>query len=236
MRGTRNLGLITGALSGRFVRFIPAHAGNTIQAAYAKSKTAVHPRACGEHGGLERRREFDFGSSPRMRGTRNSSRALQRSRRFIPAHAGNTCLICFVRFSSSVHPRACGEHPMALPAATERHGSSPRMRGTRHFLAHVHARPRFIPAHAGNTHLRLLLVSSMAVHPRACGEHGRKQLLVFAQHGSSPRMRGTRPVTRLPRLIERFIPAHAGNTLLKQAESGIDPVHPRACGEHHTSR
>ena len=69
-------------------RFIPAHAGNTC--AGVEHAVTVHPRACGEHAA-------PIDASARVR--------------FIPAHAGNTeapsssCLA-----APTVHPRACGEH------------------------------------------------------------------------------------------------------------------------------
>ena len=108
-------------------------------------------------------------------------------------------------------------------------GSSPRMRGTQAW----EKGGRFIPAHAGNTKRSHARHSSGSVHPRACGEHGITRSSVSFSYrggehvepsagGSSPRMRGTRgPTGRLrhPRacpwivdVIERFIPAHAGNT------------------------
>ena len=71
-------------------RFIPAHAGNTAIAAFARLILSVHPRARGEHGAWRRACAVGIGSSPRTRGTRKSAPIQSRPTRFIPAHAGNT--------------------------------------------------------------------------------------------------------------------------------------------------
>ncbi len=53
-------------------------------------------------------------------------------------------------------------------------------------------------------------------------------------YGSSPRMWGTLDTadSALDRL--RFIPTHVGNTNLYVPTCSLSPVHPHACGEHHT--
>ena len=118
----------------RVSRFIPAGAGNTSQRVRRASREPVHPRGCGEHLG-QFSEVFDYyGSSPRVRGTRLSSRKMRRIPRFIPAGAGNTpgdverltrqrfipagagntggpAMSCLW---SAVHPRGCGEHPAAM--------------------------------------------------------------------------------------------------------------------------
>ncbi len=248
MRGTLAIPIRT-ADGGRF---IPAHAGNTLTAARARSARTVHPRACGEHGAEKPVRRALRGSSPRMRGTLivNLERAL--IPRFIPAHAGNTsgsellCAYC------PVHPRACGEHQVCREIALHLHGSSPRMRGTPHcgtgqlgaerFIpAHAgntaqaavgNLSSRFIPAHAGNTYPLRAIHAPCPVHPRACGEHKRRSQIMATHRGSSPRMRGTRAHPSRPERCSRFIPAHAGNTFFRSLAIRQRPVHPRACGEH----
>ena len=67
-------------------RIIPAHAGNS----RALSLVPDHPRACGELLVSEAQDERQFGSSPRMRGTRRCGREDDLVRRIIPAHAGNS--------------------------------------------------------------------------------------------------------------------------------------------------
>ena len=89
-------------------RFIPAHAGNSTIECDGTLVNAVHPRACGELLSTASTSDSGFGSSPRMRGTRNA-----------------------VRLVPSVHPRACGELYIGDYQRDTSHGSSPRMRGTR---------------------------------------------------------------------------------------------------------
>ena len=150
-----------------------------------------------------------------MRGTLRIRRRPCAENRFIPAHAGNTRARAGRRARCPVHPRACGEHDCGAWVRGATTGSSPRMRGTLGIHQRSGNKPRFIPAHAGNTGLRSIGRPGLAVHPRACGEHLSQELRIKGQL--------------------RFIPAHAGNTPVAEVESDSASVHPRACGEH-TSR
>ena len=208
MRGTQPCGM-----RGYEVRrFIPAHAGNTLQRPQPRRRKTVHPRACGEHGAVVDGVTPTNGSSPRMRGTRPHSAA--------------------ERWSRPVHPRACGEHCLDISVSVAHSGSSPRMRGTLDKIVVDFAQPRFIPAHAGNTGERFTQAVNQSVHPRACGEHNTVPHSPQLISGSSPRMRGTPGGLRPQSLRQRFIPAHAGNTHPAGQEQTHPRVHPRACGEH----
>ncbi len=96
--------------SFRHTRFIPTHVGNTAPILPSRLPCAVHPHACGEHGGLMLRLHTLRGSSPRMWGTLVHFLMLAVSDRFIPTHVGNTNLGSSRYRSSTVHPHACGEH------------------------------------------------------------------------------------------------------------------------------
>ena len=193
-------------------RFIPARAGNTAGRSPAASTEPVHPRPCGEHSSSAALRSARVGSSPPVRGTPAGVCVLRRDGRFIPARAGNTPTNPVCRHVSSVHPRPCGEHATDDVVALDQSGSSP---------------PR-----AGNTLTSITGCRAGSVHPRPCGEHPNKSSLPSCMTGSSPPVRGTQ-VGRLPdALLDRFIPARAGNTAACLPPVLGDGVHPRPCGEH----
>ena len=127
MRGTHS----DGATVAHERRFIPAHAGNTIDRHMISGHRTVHPRACGEHRRSAARLALIRGSSPRMRGTLSVRLKARLPHRFIPAHAGNTEARPLGLLGGPVHPRACGEHFFARSSTKRLNGSSPRMRGTR---------------------------------------------------------------------------------------------------------
>ncbi len=213
-------------------RFIPAHAGNTAFGSAVRAFATVHPRACGEHRDSKSSARSSCGSSPLMRGTRVPRSPNPVPTRFIPAHAGNTSSAHNMMRLYTVHPRTCGEHSDRTNWRSNRSGSSPRMRGTRHRDLLFCVSYRFIPAHAGNSCRFDFRPITPPVHPRACGEHCLHDLSAQAERGSSPRMQGTRSLPSLRRPARRFIPAHAGNTTTHTTVNNDGPVHPRACGEH----
>ena len=138
--------------------------------------------------------------------------------------------MCLV--STTVHPRAGGEHVAARAPRAHTAGSSPRGRGTRAPGPARHEHDRFIPARAGNTLQGVRDARPGPVHPRAGGEHVTCQGPVGYAIGSSPRGRGTPARRRDRRRVPRFIPARAGNTFMCLVAHIRSPVHPRAGGEH----
>ncbi len=117
----------------------------------------------------------------------------------------------------------------------QRHGSSPRVRGTLGSVVSHGALQRFIPACAGNTWPHPAPACCHAVHPRVCGEHSIANLSYGVSSGSSPRVRGTPKVRQAIWRRGRFIPACAGNTPISTGHPEPASVHPRVCGEHVTS-
>ena len=136
-------------------RFIPACAGNTRRLRPAPRPVAVHPRVCGEH-------TVEPGQADDRAG-------------FIPACAGNTSDRADRCATPPVHPRVCGEHDDQIDRIMPTPGSSPRVRGTRRVQSRRDHQRRFIPACAGNTGRTALWRHLLAVHPRVCGEHGRRR-------------------------------------------------------------
>ena len=132
-------------------RLIPARAGNT--SAHDPKSTAppAHPRSRGEHAVTFYMVIPWGGSSPLARGTRHEALALFGAVRLIPARAGNTLRLSWVRTMVSAHPRSRGEHRVTKTQVFGSSGSSPLARGTRcESLAQGDYR-RLIPARAGNT-------------------------------------------------------------------------------------
>ncbi len=212
-------------------RFIPAHAGNSRLAPHVRPRATVHPRACGEQSQWRSPRCREDGSSPRMRGTVHPLTRQLCLARFIPAHAGNSRESRPRLAPCPVHPRACGEQGRSIRGAYSISGSSPRMRGTDGYWRRVVLQIRFIPAHAGNRQCAVVIVVCATVHPRACGEQCIAARGAVRLCGSSPRMRGTVYRSISIRTRDRFIPAHAGNSLARKVGHEVNPVHPRACGE-----
>ena len=186
-----------------------------------------------------------------MRGTRGNKRGWGFYSRFIPARAGNANHFATEFNKRSVHPRACGEREFIADRPGLDLGSSPRVRGTRHQIHRRCHDRRFIPARAGNAATLRPTAFPSAVHPRACGERDQTTIINARPSGSSPRVRGTLQKKEASRgnggssprvrgtpsagairtVVQRFIPARAGNASLCRRALRGSAVHPRACGE-----
>ncbi|MFW5397406.1 MAG: hypothetical protein XXXNARYT_003134 [Candidatus Accumulibacter regalis] len=219
----------------RFLRFIPAPAGNAPLKSREKYPPAVHPRACGERVSGAEVAHKSAGSSPRLRGTRCRQGDAEPVLRFIPAPAGNAVSPSCGRIISAVHPRACGERCWKMRVVSPVGGSSPRLRGTLKGSSDHRRRSRFIPAPAGNALRVFSPYGEVTVHPRACGERKSSARRARALTGSSPRLRGTRLPVICRHRFTRFIPAPAGNAQTHPAQPRTRAVHPRACGERSLS-
>ena len=77
--------------------------------------------------------------------------------------------------------------------------------------------------------------SSMADHPRACGENRSDRADCLEALGSPPRMRGKRRYVEYQSFERRITPAHAGKTQRIIKISWMNSDHPRACGENFNS-
>ena len=125
----------------------------------------------------------------------------------------------------------CGEQRDAAVVARDPAGSSPRVRGTAETGKRRQTQERFIPACAGNSCLDRASHSEKAVHPRVCGEQRDAAVVARDPAGSSPRVRGTECPTNYSAVVQRFIPACAGNSPFQPNTPILWPVHPRVCGE-----
>ena len=94
---------------------------------------------------------------------------------------------------------------------------------------------RFTPAHAGNTPKADINRNAYQVHPRSRGEY-----LIFITTtggfiGSPPLTRGIRSYDSTICKLDRFTPAHAGNTFCNHHFQFLDEVHPRSRGEYYVN-
>ena len=131
----------------------------------------------------------------------------------------------------TVHPRECGEQGCDMLHRPHYGGSSPRVRGTDLDGLAALFSGRFIPASAGNRWHQCRRWRPCSVHPRECGEQAEGQSAQPARYGSSPRVRGTERGAGAGPLIDRFIPASAGNSKSRTKHRRRGAVHPRECGE-----
>ena len=207
--------------SGRalILRLIPARAGNTCSTWRTLSEPSAHPRSRGEHSISTVDTSFLPGSSPLARGTRTLPVAVHQPFRLIPARAGNTLGTPLVWMRQSAHPRSRGEHALREGELARQSGSSPLARGTQSRVRRNDRLLRLIPARAGNTREPPNEAPPSPAHPRSRGEHFRVSLPVFPLHGSSPLARGTQTRAYPPGARPRLIPARAGNTAGRRADS-----------------
>ena len=232
MRGTRVEMVLRQIPPG----IIPAYAGNTCIFQGRKAILWDHPRVCGEHIPVRGLARIIAGSSPRMRGTHSAILTDMSSGGIIPAYAGNTDDVAFIRKDAGDHPRVCGEHRIHRLHHGQVRGSSPRMRGTHSMPIGCPESARIIPAYAGNT-VRCLRYWWFAWdHPRVCGEHIQTLRDWRVILGSSPRMRGTPCDAFSEKLLAGIIPAYAGNTARGFWRPLPKRDHPRVCGEHNRTR
>ena len=168
----------------------PRMRGSTIVQQVECFRQQDHPRVCEEHYRQPIRRSLRPGSSPRMRGAPANVCATWIAQGIVPAYAGSTRTSGSPSRIGRDHPRVCGEHWFMQPISRNFWGSSPRMRRAPAPLANRFDQMRIIPAYAGSTACRVLLLAASRDHPRVCGEHANEGTYDTNQKGSSPRMRG----------------------------------------------
>ena len=153
------------------------------------------------------------GSSPHARGTQLAALDLGAVARFIPACAGNANRACTGQTGATVHPRMRGERSKMMQSHSPSLGSSPHARGTLHIFTDNNLRIRFIPACAGNARCIDHKSARSAVHPRMRGERDGLRAYHLPGDGSSPHARGTLEGALADTILDRFIPACAGNAI-----------------------
>ena len=206
--------------------------GNTNCSRGSGGRGSDHPRVGGEHLRARTTAWPKYGSSPRGRGTRCSSRWRPVFQWIIPAWAGNPKDCRVTVWWVPDHPRVGGEHFPPFPGFHLHVGSSPRGRGTLPHPENPDGVIRIIPAWAGNTTTSAPPKSTTTDHPRVGGEHLAAPRTLATEYGSSPRGRGTRSPEHSEPTERRIIPAWAGNTHPFSSLWRRVSDHPRVGGEH----
>ena len=192
---------------------------------------SVHPRMRGERSAFVKAGPTCSGSSPHARGTRGTYLPEGRPIRFIPACVGNAFGGSHPDNLRAVHPRMRGERLTLAGLLLVVAGSSPHARGTQLLPFLVDPQNRFIPACAGNARLLGAMNGLYPVHPRMRGERASLRADMCSAFGSSPHARGTPNPQKNRGVIERFIPACAGNAGWQKFPRMWAAVHPRMRGE-----
>ena len=219
-----------------FLGLIPACAGKTNAVEPCSDLRGAHPRVCGENPLAAARPILAPGSSPRVRGKPDCATERGDEGRLIPACAGKTSNGKLQRRRSWAHPRVCGENRCAGRNDDAAVGSSPRVRGKPPLGTFPRTSHGLIPACAGKTTACYELNSDMRAHPRVCGENDCLLCTQFRHAGSSPRVRGKRPMSIHKIKTAGLIPACAGKTRESAECASYVRAHPRVCGENGIAR
>ncbi len=233
-------------------RFTPTPVGNTPAILGYCAESSVHPHACGEYFHAQNGIIRFAGSPPRLWGILLFPSPLDNFGRFTPTPVGNTGDKVDLGSVRTVHPHACGEYSFRAPVQVSFNGSPPRLWGIPATQRRLAGARRFTPTPVGNTASPFFPVTSVSVHPHACGEYPATGAGWLTSYGSPPRLWGIRqPISpvRIPRgspprlwgiravrsgsdRFHRFTPTPVGNTSVNTSIMPAGTVHPHACGEY----
>ena len=124
----------------------------------------------------------------------------------------------------------CGGTRSAVSRHMTMPGLSPRVRGNRWRRSPRRARPRSIPACAGEPAQSICTGFVDPVYPRVCGGTGCPVDECLRGEGLSPRVRGNLYGKRAAPHIRRSIPACAGEPRRPGRPGRMRSVYPRVCG------
>ena len=188
---------------------IPAGAGEPQARPVARWLAGVHPRGCGGALVMSNALAFNYGPSPRVRGSLALATCACISTGSIPAGAGEPSTLGGNANNDKVHPRGCGGAPVPL-ASSAGVGS--------------------IPAGAGEPVPPRSVRPRKRVHPRGCGGASTSAVAATARTGPSPRVRGSLARERRGCAGQGSIPAGAGEPGSMRCFEALAWVHPRGCG------
>ena len=165
-----------------------------------------------------------------MRGNHRLGRDSDTTLRSIPACAGEPSVHSHQVSGSTVYPRVCGGTRCPAGRPPRRTGLSPRVRGNPGAPVPVAFCIRSIPACAGEPGSKMRRPRCTEVYPRVCGGTTLRLSEVSDEMGLSPRVRGNRHRAAIDHLLERSIPACAGEPQTYTGREHPCPVYPRVCG------
>ena len=171
-----------------------------------------------------------LGLSPRGRGKRRGVNRRRPRRGSIPAWAGETVPRDGTSRTSRVYPRVGGGNRSSTRLLAAVRGLSPRGRGKRLAGYDRQVQAGSIPAWAGETAFAGHSPSAREVYPRVGGGNTRDGKPATRQHGLSPRGRGKRGKGGGKGVVQRSIPAWAGETQVRPGLWGLHSVYPRVGG------
>ncbi len=193
-----------------------------------------HPRGRGEQRSSQVPLAGGRGPSPQARGAVGDAVLIRVVGGTIPAGAGSSASSPAGRPMGRDHPCGRGEQATAAVMRRTVEGPSPRERGAGAPDREVRVRVGTIPAGAGSSRGRRLLVWVPGDHPRGRGEQSTSSRKPATVAGPSPRARGA--VGRLPGVwvIGGTIPAGAGSRSRRSPRPAKARDHPRGRGEQST--
>ena len=191
---------------------IPAWAGETAMSTRSARRSWVYPRVGGGNQSPTMAMADENGLSPRGRGKLQEKFAGHRSRRSIPAWAGETITPSPRAYRPAVYPRVGGGNAPHALYARFGGGLSPRGRGKPWRRLPWRQCGRSIPAWAGETRSVDTDGRYRKVYPRVGGGNARACSAGAPKGGLSPRGRGKPPDEFDPVFGGRSIPAWAGET------------------------
>ena len=125
MRGLRNHRLfVLGA-----ERYNPAYAGTTLFRRQFLFLGLIQPRVCGDYPLQQNQVQWDYDTTPRMRGLRIDGGVVEFQLRYNPAYAGTTPGPTTYGRPASIQPRVCGDYAFQSVARSRTPDTTPRMRG-----------------------------------------------------------------------------------------------------------
>ena len=215
---------------------IPTRVGTTMRVWTLPTVTRDHPHTRGDHISARVVREGDEGSSPHAWGPHGGDDGLDGRHGIIPTRVGTTQGSRGEGPSVWDHPHTRGDHSFSAVTLSPSSGSSPHAWGPRERPERRGVPPGIISTRVGTTPARRAPGPTVRDHLHTRGDHPGSHSTQICSTGSSPHVRGPRPVPVDVHRLGRIIPACAGTTDCHQRTSVTVRDHPRMCGDHVASK